>query len=55
LEELGAERCLSEVEREKRVLVFQLIALLVSFAREALTMPLAQELWAEVRVQDFDP
>jgi hypothetical protein len=55
LEELEAELCLSEVERGKRVLVFQLIALLVSFACEALTMGLAQESWAEVRVQDFDP
>jgi hypothetical protein len=55
LEELEAERCLSEVERGKRVLVFQLIALLVGFAREALTTRLAQESWAEARAQDFDP
>ena len=36
-------------------LVAQLIALLVSFIGEALTMRLPQESWADVRGQDLNP
>jgi hypothetical protein len=52
---LEEELDLSKVERGERVLVAQLIALLVSFMGEALTVLLAQESWAEVRAQDLDP
>ena len=55
LVEAEAELSLSEVERGERVLVAQLITLLFSFLGEALTMPLLQESWAEVRAQDLDP
>jgi len=49
------ELCLSEVERGERVLVAQLITVLFSFLGEALTMPVLQESWVEVRAQDLDP
>lgn len=55
LEKAEAELFQSEISRGEAILVAQLIALLVSFIGEALTLRLVQESWAEVTLQDLNP